>query len=361
MTRVDTDALAERLFEAALGTIDLLTVELGRRLGLYEVLHREGPVDPPGLAAAAGVHVRYAREWLEQQCVTGFVEVDDADAAPDARRYRLPDEHVAVLVDPASLVFSTPLARLMTAAAARVPDTAEAFRSGGGVPWAAFGPDMREAQADGNRPFFLGPLGERWLPSVPGLDGRLRAGAAVADLGCGEGWASIGMALAYPQVRVDGFDVDEASVRAARTHAGERGVGDRVRFHHVDVAHPDDGHDGRYDLVTAFECVHDLGDPVGFLATARRMLAPGGEVLVVDEAAPERFTGQQDALERLLYGWSVLICLPDGMSHEGSVGTGTVMRPDVLRGYAERAGFASVEVLDIEHDLWRFYRLVPAG
>jgi 2-polyprenyl-3-methyl-5-hydroxy-6-metoxy-1,4-benzoquinol methylase len=356
---VETDALAERLFGAALGTIDLLTVELGRRLGLYEALHDHGPLDPPGLAEATGTHPRYAREWLEQQCVSGFVEVDDAEAEPDARRYGLPPEHVAVLVDPTSLTFSTPLARMMTAAAARVPETAEAFRTGGGVPWTAFGPDMRAAQADGNRPWFLGPLGERWLPSVPGLDERLRAGAAVADLGCGEGWASIGIALAYPQVQVDGFDVDEASVVAARGHAGDRGVADRVRFHHVDVSHPTTAHDGRYDLVTAFECVHDLGDPVGFLATARRMLAPGGEVLVVDEAAPERFTGRDDPLERLLYGWSVLICLPDGMSHEGSAGTGTVMRPDVLRGYAEQAGFASVEVLDIEHDLWRFYRLVP--
>ncbi len=241
------------------------------------MLHRDGPLDPPALARGAGVHPRYAREWLEQQCVSGFVEVDDPDAEPDLRRYRLPDEHVAVLVDPTSLTFSTPLARLMTAAAARVPETADAFRTGGGVPWTAFGPDMREAQADGNRPWFLGPLGERWLPSVPGLDERLRAGAAVADLGCGEGWASIGIALAYPE-------------------AGS----------------------------------------TGSTSTRRRW----------------------SLRERLLYGWSVLICLPDGMSHEGSVGTGTVMRPDVLRGYAEQAGLASVEVLEIEHDLWRFYRLV---
>lgn len=143
----------------------------------------------------------------------------------------------------------------------------------------------------------------------------------------------------------------------ARELAEEYGLTDRVVFHALDGARAPG--EGEFHLVTAFECIHDMSDPVSVLAGARRLLAEGGSMIVMDERVPEEFTGPGDPVEQLMYGISMLVCLPDGMSHQPSVGTGTVMRPDVLRGYAVDAGFTSVEVLPIEHEMFRFYRLVP--
>jgi SAM-dependent methyltransferase len=351
-----TDQLADRLVSSLLGTLDVLTVAVGDELGLYRLLHERGPLTVAQLAEASGMHPRYAREWLEQQTVAGLLETDDAALPAAARRYSLPDPHAAVLADPDSIDYLAPFARLTAAAAVQLPALLDAYRSGGGVPWGRYGAGMRTGQADANRPLFLGPLGSDWLPSLPRVHEALGGGGSVADLGCGEGWSSVGMALAYPAARVDGFDVDPASVEAARRHAEEHRVEDRVMFHLVDAATATATE--AYDLVTAFECVHDLPDPVSVLAGARRMVRSGGTVLVMDERVPESFTGPGDPVEQLMYGLSLLICLPDGLSHEGSVGTGTVMRPGVLKGYAQQAGFTDIEVLPIEHDFFRFYQLV---
>lgn len=352
------EPLADRLFRSTLGMVDVLTVYLGDRLGLYRTLAQNGPWTAADLADAAGVAPRYVREWLEQQTVAGLLQLLDADAPPAERCYALPPEHAEVLLDRDSLLYSTPLVRLMVAAAGQLPALLEAYSGGGGVPWADYGPDMREGQADGNRPWFLGPLPKEWLPSVPGLADRLAADGRVADVGCGEGWSSIGVALAHPGCRVEGFDLDEDSVVAARRHAADAGVEDRVSFHVGDAAQVAQG-DG-YDLVMALECVHDLANPVPVLAGMRALAAPDGEVLVLDERTTERFTGDGDEVEQLLYGWSTLICLPDSLSHPGSAGTGTVMRPGTMLEYAVAAGFSAVEEVPIEHDTLRLYRLVTA-
>lgn len=353
---METDELAEHLFSSVLGAFDVLTVHIGDQLGLYELLHRDGPLTAGELARASGMHARYAREWLEQQTVAGFLDADDVTAPGDVRRYSLPAGHVAVLVDRDSLAYSAPFARLTAAAALQLPALLDAYRSGGGVGWSSYGELMRSAQADGNRPLFLGPLGSEWLPSLPDVDRALRDGGSVADIGCGEGWSSIGIALAYPQAHVDGYDADPSSVEVAREHATAYGVADRVTFHLVEGKEVDNP--GSYALVTAFECIHDLPDPVSVLAGALRLVREDGTVLVMDERVPEEFTGRGDPVEQLMYGFSLMVCLPDGLSHEGSVGTGTVMRPATLRGYAQQAGFTDLEVLPIEHDTFRFYRLV---
>jgi SAM-dependent methyltransferase len=350
-----TDELADHLFTSVLGALDILTVHIGDQFGLYDLLHRDGPLTADEVAERSGMQPRYAREWLEQQAVAGLIEYDDAALPAEDRRYSLSDEHAAVLADRDSLSFFTPFARMVGAAAVQLPALQEAYRSGGGVGWQAFGPLMRTAQADANRPLYLGPLGSEWLPSLPEVHRDLTGGGSVADVGCGEGWSSIGIALGYPDARVDGFDVDPASIDAARRHAASYGLGDRVEFHLVDGAAVQT--EGGYDLVTAFECIHDMPDPVSVLTSARRLAREGGTVMVMDEKVPERFSGPGDSVEQLMYGLSLLICLPDGLSHDGSVGTGTVMRPDTLRGYAREAGFADVEVLPIEHEMFRFYRL----
>jgi SAM-dependent methyltransferase len=351
-----TEALTERLFASLLGTFDVLTVHIGDQLGLYDLLHRDGPLTVAEVAQRSGTHRRYAQEWLEQQTVAGLLDVEDAGASADQRRYSVSDAHAAVLCDRESLTYLTPFARMLTAAAVQMPRLIEAYRTGGGVGWDDYGELMRTAQADANRPLFLEVLGSEWLPSLPVVDAALRDGGRVADIGCGEGWSSIGIARAYPAVTVDGYDVDGDSVEAARGHAATYGLGERVRFTQVDAASVPAA--GDYDLVTAFECIHDLPDPVGVLRAARRMVRPGGTVLVMDERVPDEFTGAGDPVEQLMYGMSLLICLPDGLSHPHSVGTGTVMRRSTLRQYALGAGFADLEVLPVEHEMFRFYRLL---
>jgi ubiquinone/menaquinone biosynthesis C-methylase UbiE len=179
----------------------------------------------------------------------------------------------------------------------------------------------------------------------------------VADIGCSAGWSSISIARAYPNVRVDGYASDELSIELARSNAEEAGVADRGSFHLRDASEP--ALEGQYDLATAFECVHDLGRPVEALGTMRRLVDEGGAVIVTDERVEDSFKAPSDDTERLMYGWSVLFCLLTGLADEPSVGTGTVMRLTILRHYAAEAGYQDVEVLPIENDLWRFYRLIP--
>ena len=351
-------SLGDRLLSAVVGALEVAAVDLGDRLGWYRALSGS-PATAPQLAERTGTDPRYAREWLEQQAVAGYLTVDDVDAEPDQRCYTLPEDHRAVLVDETDPAYTTPLARVAMAFTGNVERLAEAYRTGGGLSWEEMGPAAREGQAAANRPFFLGPLVTDVLPAVPDVDAALGAGGRVADIGCGMGWSSIGIASGYPAARVDGFDVDVPSVEQARRHAEEAGVADRVRFEVADAGRL--GADAAYDLVTAFECVHDLPDPVAVLTAMRRMVRPGGTVLVVDERVAETFTAPGDEIERLMYGYSLTCCLPDSLSARPSVGTGTVMRPATLERYARDAGFDGIEVLPIEHDFFRFYRLPLAG
>lgn len=350
------EAFGERLFESVLGAMDMWSIYLGEKLGYYDALANGRPVTKDDLAASTSTDARYACEWLEQQAVTGIVQVDDPSLPADERRYTLPSGHAEVLTDRDSMNYLAPLARLVTAGGIQLPALVDAYRTGGGVPWEQFGIDMRTGQAEMNRPWFLAALGSDWFPAVPELHERLALGGRVADIGCGEGWSSISIAQAYPDVIVDAFDIDDASIVAARSHAKDAGIDDRVRFHNVDAAGLD--LDGTFDAVTAFECIHDLPHPVDVLTTMRKLAKDDGHVVVMDERVSEQFTGPGDEVERVMYGFSLFICLPDGMSSVPSAATGTVMRPETLRDYAQEAGFSDIEILPIDTDFWRFYRLV---
>jgi ubiquinone/menaquinone biosynthesis C-methylase UbiE len=178
----------------------------------------------------------------------------------------------------------------------------------------------------------------------------------VADVGCGTGWSSIAIAIGYPTAHVDGFDLDEASIAQAHINAAQAGVADRVSFEVRDAA--DVAAAGAsYDLVCAFETLHDMADPVGALRAMRALAAQRGAVLIGDEKVAETFSAPGDELERFNYGWSALHCLPVGLVDPPAVGTGTVMRPATVRRYAVEAGFRDAETLPVEHDFWRFYRL----
>ena len=351
------DDLVERLFNATIAAMDLFSVYLGDRLGYYRTLAHDGPATSGELAQRTGTAERYAREWLEQQAATSILVCKNPEADTASRRFRLPDGYEAVLVDPESLTAMAPSALLFAGCVKPLDQLLDAFRTGAGVPYADYGADLHEGVAAFNRPGFVHSLAQEWLPMMPDVHSRLQADppARVADIGMGQGWSSIAIAKGYPKVHVDGFDLDEASVAAARTNAEAAGVADRVTFHCRDAGEP--GLAGRYDLALAFECIHDMSDPVAVLGAMRRLVGDTGAVLVADEKVADRFTAPGDDVERFMYGFSILHCLPVGMADQPSVGTGTVIRQSTMRRYAEEAGFQAVEVLPIEHDFFRFYRL----
>ena len=283
----------------------------------------------------------------------GILVAEPASTAT-ARRYSIPAAIAEVMTAEQSLAYLGPLPRILVAAASRMPELLAAYRTGGGVGWDDFGDDARECQADMNRPWLERQLAPA-LGSVDDIHAILsRSDARIADVGCGAGWSTIGIARAYPNAHLDGYDVDAPSVEMARRNAAEAGLADRVSFHHTGGEELT----GVYDAVFAFECVHDMPRPVEVLAAVRQVVKPDGAVIIMDEAVADEFTAPGDELERLMYGFSLFVCLPDGMSSPPSVGTGTVMRTSTLASYAREAGFEGVDVLPIEDfGFWRFYRL----
>lgn len=351
------EALATQLFTAVATSLELQTVYLGERLGLYRALADRSPTTASALAERAGIAPRYAREWLEQQAVAGILDVEDPGASPDERRYTLPAGHDEVLLDPSSVWYGAGIIRFPVGSAQRLPDLLEAFRTGRGIDWALYGADVIESQEAANRPQFEHLVAD-WIGDLPDIAARLGDGTArVADIACGTGWSSISIARHFPGVHVDGIDVDEGSIARAAANAAAAGVADRVAFLTADAAEAEGA--GRYDLVTIFEAVHDMARPVEVLAAARRLLAPGGAVLVADERTADVFTAPGDAMERTLYAYSVVCCLPCGLYDEPSVGTGTMLRPDAFEAMARDAGFSRSTVLPTEHEQFRFYRLDP--
>ncbi len=359
-TATTGDALIERVVASTIGLFDLAGVYLGQRLGLYRALHDGGDATSRELAERADIDERYAREWLEFQAVTGVLAVDDEKASAQDRRYALPGAYAEALVDADSPSYIAPLARQALGMLRPLPQLVEAFRTGRGIPYSAYGDDTRDGIAELNRAMFINELGSTWLPAIGDVHARLASppGACVADLGCGNGWSSIAIAKAYPHVFVDGMDSDEASIAAAQANVAAEGLEDRVRFFVRDAG--ETGVDGIYDVVTIFEALHDMARPVEALENARGLLADGGTVIVADERVADEFVAPGDDLERLMYGFSVVHCLAVGRADdEHSAATGTVMRPATLREYGHAAGFAHVETLPIDNDFWRFYRLDP--
>lgn len=358
-TDTATDAretLAGQLVAATTAGFETLSVWLGLRLGLYVALD-EGPGTPEEVARRAGVDARYTREWLEHQAAAGIVAVDDPVAEAHERRYSLTPAHREVLLDETSPFHAAPMAMALASVGPILDELLSAYRTGAGVEFADYGDDIRDHIAGMNRPMFVHELADEWVPAVFGLAERLTSDppARVLDVACGSGWSSVCLAQAYPKVRVDGLDLDAASIERARRLAADTGVADRVAFHVADAAAP--GLDGPYDAALIFESLHDMAEPVAALAAARWRLAGDGVVLVGDERAAETFTAPAGDLDRLFYGFSVFHCLPAGRAQQPSAATGTVLRPDTLRDYARQAGFTDVEVLDIDNDFWRFYRL----
>jgi ubiquinone/menaquinone biosynthesis C-methylase UbiE len=361
----DAEKFAEKLFGGLLDSLETFTVYVGVRCGLYRTLAERGPLSSRELAGAAHVHPRYAREWLEQQAVAGVLHAEqDADLDdPYDRRFSLPGAHARVLVAADDPLYLGAAPLLTVGIAEALPDLLAALPSGEGVPYSRYGRNARDGIGGLNRPMFTHELVGTWVAAMPDVLERLgREGARVLDLGCGQGWSSLAMAEALPSVTVTGVDLDAASVREARSHAEAAGLGDRVAFVHTDASAPAGAsalNGESADLVTVFESLHDMADPIGALSAARRLVRGPGAVLIGDEKVAEAFSAPSDEVERLNYAFSILHCLPATRAEGARVEAGTVLRPGTVAEYAASAGFASCDVLPIEHELWRFYRLTP--
>lgn len=350
------EQVAGRLFDAAVAVMDVLSVALGNDLGYYRCLAQHGELTAAELADETETVERYASEWLEQQAATGLLKLAGGSAEPSGQRFTLSPGVQEVMTDADSLLFLAPLARQLVATARQLPAIAQAARTGGGVGWSAYGADMRESEADLNRAAYLQLITD-WLAALPDITDRLSDDppARVADVGCGGGWSAIGLAQGFPKVRVDAFEIDPPSVALARRNIDQAGLADRIQVHCMDICRVEP--DQPYVLVTLFECLHDLPHPVQALTAIHRLILPAGAVLVADMKVADTFTAPADTVERLMYGFSLLICLPDSMSTPDSAATGAVMRANTLRDYASQAGFTAVDVLPVQHDLWQFYRL----
>jgi SAM-dependent methyltransferase len=351
------DALADRLLKSMIGSAELASVWLGLRLHLYEALRKGGPATMAELSARAGIDARYAREWLEQQAVAGLLDVEDVAADAETRRYRLPEAHAEVLLDADNPAHAGATAYWIGSLAEVLHRVPGIYRSGEGLPYPEYGADCRLAIANFNRPMFVNDLAD-WFAAVPELEARLEAeGARVLDVGCGIGWSSISLAKAFPSLRVDGIDSDEASITEAQRLAAEAGVADRVRFRVVDAAELGAAGEGGYDAAFIFEALHDMARPVEALEAVRALLAADGVVIVADEKVAETFTAPGDEVERLNFAFSWWHCLPASRAETPSVASGTALRPATVREWSEAAGFASLRVLPVDHLFWRFYQL----
>ena len=349
-----TTTLEQRVLDAAIGALELFGIHLGSRLGLYDAL-LSGASTVEELAASAGIAPRYAQEWLEQQAVAGVLDVDDVTADAGARRYTLPEAHVGVVADPLAMDHLAPLAGLVAGIAAVLDDVMDAYRTGGGVPYARYGDAFRQGQGAINRPAFTSALAQEWLPALGPPVERLATGGKLADLGCGQGWATIAVARAFPSAEVWGVDSDPASIAEATAAAAEQGV--NVRFVCADAGTLAAA--GPFDVVTLLEALHDLARPVEVLAAARAALAADGVLLVADEAVAPAFTAPGDELERMMYGWSITHCLPAAMAEQPSAAIGTVIREATVRDLASQAGFGGVDVLPVDGGFFRLYALRP--
>lgn len=349
------EALADRILTASVGALEMFGVYLGRRLGLYRALTAGGAQTSGELARRAGITERYAREWLEQQAVAGFVALDDTTRCATERRYRLPAAHAVVLLDEEHPAHVAPIAEMLVGTACALPDVLDAYRTGAGVPYERYGADFRHGQGALNRPLFARELTGSWLPALPDLHERLAAEppARVADVGCGVGFSTIALARAYPRALVTGYDFDPGSIADASAHAADAGV--TVSFARRDAAAV--AEDGPFDLVVVVQALHDMARPGDVLAALRRALAVGGSILLAEPRAADQFAAPGELAERLFYGFSTIHCLPAACADGSSHATGTCLRPDVVRDLAVRAGLARCEVLPIEHPLLRLYRL----
>jgi SAM-dependent methyltransferase len=339
MTKLDPasiDAAVGKTFgELAIGVTAPLVV-LGDRLGLWAALAGAGPTTPETLSEQTGLHERYLREWLRGVAVAGYLEYEPATDA-----FSLGDAFAAVLATDDSPVSLIGVFGGFPAIWADLDAVETFFRSGGGMGWGDHDPALPASQERFTRPLYIAGLASAWLPAVEGVDATLRGGGSLLDVGCGWGVASIVIAQAWPQARVTGIDIDDASIAHARKRAAEAGVASHITF---DVADSTAMSGGPYDVVLFTDSLHDMGDPVAAISEAKRVLAPDGVVVVVEPLAADRFADDfANPYARVGYAISTMVCTPSSLSQPGRAALGAMAGEARLRDVLDRAGMARVD------------------
>ena len=328
------DAFVGQVMGDLAATITGLLVHIGDRVGLYKAMAGSGPLTPPELAARTGTAERYVREWLSNQAASGYVTYD-----PETNRFTLPPEHAMVLAAEDSPAFLCGGFESTASAFSDHDRIEHAFRSGEGISWHEHDHRLFHGVERFFRPGYQTNLVTAWLPALDGVVPKLEAGATVADVGCGHGAATIVMALAYPNSRFVGFDYHAASIDAARKAAADAGVADRVTF---EVAAAKEFPGRGYDLVCYFDCLHDMGDPVGAITHARDALAEDGTILLVEPFAGDSLADNLNLVGRAYYGFSTVICTPGSLAQEVGLGLGAQAGEATWRELFTRVGYSSL-------------------
>ena len=331
---VDQDKLMDFLhkFVGDLGaTIAAGNVLVGDRLGLYRALADQQPATPADLAQAAAIDPRYAEEWLRGQAAGGYIEYDAATGT-----YHLTEEQEFALTDPDGPVYMPGAFELAVGALRAEPQITESFRTGAGVGWHEHDGHVFSGCERFFRPGYLANLIPSWIPSLEGVDGKLRAGARVADVGCGHGASTLLLAQEYPESTFVGSDYHQGSIESARKKAAELGVTDRVSF---DVASAQTFEGSDYDLVATFDCLHDMGDPLGAARHIRSALADDGTWLIVEPFAGDTVESNLNPVGRVYYNFSTFLCVPNALSQQGGYSLGAQAGEAAIRQVVTDAGF----------------------
>jgi SAM-dependent methyltransferase len=321
---------------------------IGDRLGIFKAMADGVPVTPEELAGRTGLNERYLREWLGSMTTAEYVEHD-----AESGKYRLPLEHALPLADEEFPFFTGGFLQMVVPTVAVAPQVAEAFRTGGGVTQDQYLPDMYEGIERGTAPWYKHNLVQSWLPELDGIVEKLERGASVADVGCGSGRAPITIAKAFPQTKVHGYDVHPGSIERARQRARDEGVDEQVEFVVADGA---DLPEGRFDLVTTFDVVHDSVDPVGLMVAIRESLREGGSYLMLEMNASHDVEENRTPLGKFLYNVSTLYCMTTSLAHDGA-GIGACMGQEKAKELAFAAGYSQFRRLPIDDPFSLLYEL----
>jgi SAM-dependent methyltransferase len=332
---IDGEKLEQFVFRAVdeVGaTLNSALVVMGDKLGLYRALAGAGPLTPVELARRTGVAERYVREWLNAQAAGGYVEYDGATGT-----YTLPPEQAIALADETSPAFLPGFFQVALGSVIDSPRVTEAARSGEGVGWHEHNHDVFDGIERFFRPGYNANVVPSWLPALDGVVEKLERGASVADMGCGHGSSTVLMAQAFPKSTFFGSDIHEGSIETARKRAEEAGVADRVTFE----ASPASSYSGRdYDLVTTFDALHDMGDPVGAARHVRETLADDGTWMIVEPMAGDRVEDNLNPVGRAYYGFSTFLCTPGSLSQEVGLALGAQAGPARIKDVVSAGGFS---------------------
>ncbi len=316
------------------GAFSVPLVRIGDRLGLYRALHEDGPMTPAELAKNASIAERYAREWLSHQAASGYLCYDPATGS-----FALPPEHAMVLAETESPVYLQGAFDLATVMMENQSLVEPAFRSGNGVGWGAQSQCLFCTVGRFFRPSYHNALVQAWLPALDGVITKLERGATVADVGCGHGFSTVIMAKAFPNASFVGYDFHPDSIAEARRHAEQHGVTANTRFE-VALASDFPGQD--LDLVTFFDCLHDMGDPLGAARHVRSTLKPDGRWMIVEPAAADRLEDNLNPISRLYFAASTMICVPTSLDQPVGAALGAQAGLEQLSAIISQAGFTQV-------------------